>query len=76
MESKNTEIHEGIKIPSPIIGTAYLAPEPGGKKFADVGKKIKKGDYSPNKVLKHSHVGSLGNLSLEKIREKMKLFLT
>tara|TARA_B100001250_G_scaffold261224_1_gene225006 strand:- start:43 stop:468 length:426 start_codon:yes stop_codon:yes gene_type:complete len=44
MESKNTEIHEGIKIPSPIIGTAYLAPEPGGKKFADVGKKIKKGD--------------------------------
>ena len=40
----NTEIHEGIKIPSPIIGTAYLAPEPGGKKFADVGKKIKKGD--------------------------------
>ena len=31
-------------IKSPIIGTAYLAPEPGGKKFTDVGKKIKKGD--------------------------------
>ena len=34
----------GKKISSPIIGTAYLAPEPGGKKFAEVGKKIKKGD--------------------------------
>ena len=34
----------GNKITSPIIGTAYLAPEPGGKKFAEVGKKIKKGD--------------------------------
>jgi len=33
----------GIKIVSPIIGTAYLAPEPGGKKFAEVGQKIKKG---------------------------------
>ena len=32
------------KITSPIIGTAYLAPEPGGKKFIEVGKKIKKGD--------------------------------
>ena len=34
----------GTEIPSPIIGTAYLAPEPGGKKFTDLGKKIKKGD--------------------------------
>ena len=34
----------GNKITSPIIGTAYLAPEPGGKKFIEVGKKIKKGD--------------------------------
>ena len=34
----------GKMIKSPIIGTAYLAPEPGGKKFTDVGKKIKKGD--------------------------------
>ena len=31
-------------ISSPIIGTAYLAPEPGGKKFIEVGQKIKKGD--------------------------------
>ena len=33
----------GVKIISPIIGTAYLAPEPGGKKFVEVGQKIKKG---------------------------------
>ena len=26
------------------MGTVYLAPEPGGKKFIEVGKKIKKGD--------------------------------
>ena len=32
------------KITSPIIGTAYLAPEPGGKKFVEKGRKIKKGD--------------------------------
>ena len=32
------------EVTSPIIGTAYLAPEPGGKKFVDLGKKIKKGD--------------------------------
>ena len=34
----------GNQVKSPIIGTAYLAPEPGGKKFTEVGKKIKKGD--------------------------------
>ena len=34
----------GTEIPSPIIGTAYLAPEPGGKKFVEVGKKVNKGD--------------------------------
>ena len=34
----------GTEVLSPIIGTAYLAPEPGGKKFVEVGKKINKGD--------------------------------
>jgi acetyl-CoA carboxylase biotin carboxyl carrier protein len=33
-----------IVIKSPIVGTAYLAPEPGAKKFIEIGKKIKKGD--------------------------------
>ena len=42
-ENTSSEI-SGTKITSPIIGTAYLAPEPGGKKFAEKGKKIKKGD--------------------------------
>ena len=37
-------IKSGIEITSPIIGTAYHAPEPGAKKFVEVGKKIKKGD--------------------------------
>ena len=38
------EIVSGNKVTSPIIGTAYLAPEPGGKKFIEIGKKIKKGE--------------------------------
>ena len=43
--SSNSEnISSGIEITSPIIGTAYHAPEPGAKKFVEVGKKIKKGD--------------------------------
>ena len=37
------EDEEGIRIKSPIIGTVYLSPEPGGKKFVEVGDKIKKG---------------------------------
>jgi len=40
----NQSIKKGIEVTSPIIGTAYHAPEPGGKKFIEVGKKIKKGD--------------------------------
>ena len=35
---------DGVRIKSPIIGTVYLAPEPGAKKFVEIGKKIKKGD--------------------------------
>ena len=37
-------IKSGTQITSPIIGTAYHAPEPGAKKFVEIGKKIKKGD--------------------------------
>ena len=43
-EIKEGKIVSGTEIKSPIIGTAYLAPEPGGKKFVEIGKKIKKGD--------------------------------
>jgi len=40
---KSSDENEGIRVKSPIIGTAYLAPEPGAKKFIEVGDKIKKG---------------------------------
>ena len=49
LENTETLLEEDISsnsivIKSPIVGTAYLAPEPGAKKFVEVGKKIKKGD--------------------------------
>ena len=46
IKSENTKLNNisGTEVPSPIIGTAYLAPEPGGRKFVEVGKKINKGD--------------------------------
>jgi len=49
IDSQNESIVDEIEISgtiikSPIVGTAYLAPEPGGKKFVEIGKKIKKGD--------------------------------
>tara|TARA_Y100001936_G_scaffold12359_1_gene10751 strand:+ start:139 stop:498 length:360 start_codon:yes stop_codon:yes gene_type:complete len=50
IEARDTNVEEEIDlsdkiiVKSPIVGTAYLAPEPGGKKFVEIGKKIKKGD--------------------------------
>ena len=50
IETKDSVVEEEIDlsdkiiVKSPIVGTAYLAAEPGGKKFAEIGKKIKKGD--------------------------------
>ena len=49
IDSKEESLVEDIEISgtvikSPIVGTAYLSPEPGGKKFVEIGKKIKKGD--------------------------------
>ena len=41
---KKINATSGTEVISPIIGTAYHAPEPGAKKFVEVGKKIKKGD--------------------------------
>ena len=43
-ENQEKKIEKGTKVTSPIIGTAYMAAEPGGKKFIEVGKKIKKGN--------------------------------
>ena len=42
--TQTQNVKSGTEITSPIIGTAYHAPEPGAKKFVDIGKKIKKGD--------------------------------
>ena len=44
ISENNQSNKNGIEVTSPIIGTAYHAPEPGAKKFVEVGKKIKKGD--------------------------------
>ena len=41
---KEEELLDHNVMTSPIVGTAYLAPEPGAKKFVEIGKKIKKGD--------------------------------
>ena len=43
-DNQNQNSKSGIEVKSPIIGTAYHAPEPGAKKFVEVGKKIKKGE--------------------------------
>ena len=42
--TQTQNIKSGTEITSPIIGTAYHAPEPGAKKFVEIGKKNKKGD--------------------------------
>ena len=42
--NNSNKVLSSKEITSPIIGTAYHAPEPGAKKFVEVGKKIKKGD--------------------------------
>ena len=42
--TQTQNIKSGTEVTSPIIGTAYHAPEPGAKKFVEIGKKIKKGD--------------------------------
>ena len=54
ISENNQVIKNGVEITSPIIGTAYHAPEPGAKKFIEVGKKIKKGDT--NMILSLIHI--------------------
>ena len=63
------DIISGIEIKSPIIGTAYHAPEPGAKKFVEVGKKIKKGDtvMIVEAMKTMNHVPSTANGIVKKI---------
>jgi len=44
VDEEEIDLSDKIIVKSPIVGTAYLAAEPGGKKFVEVGKKVKKGD--------------------------------
>ena len=59
----------GINITSPIVGTAYLAPEPGAKKFVEVGQKIKKGQtiMIVEAMKTMNHVPSTENGTVSKI---------
>ena len=68
----SSEIENYKSVKSPIIGTAYLAPEPGAKPFIEVGKKIKKGDtvmiVEAMKTMNHvpsSHDGIVKKISVE-----------
>ena len=65
----SNDIISGIEIKSPIIGTAYHAPEPGAKKFVEVGKKIKKGDtvMIVEAMKTMNHVPSTSNGVVKKI---------
>ena len=60
---------DGIRVKSPIIGTAYLAPEPGAKKFVEVGDKIKKGQtiMIVEAMKTMNHVPSTSNGEVKKI---------
>ena len=66
--SDNNE-QKGTRIKSPIIGTAYLAPEPGAKKFVEVGDKIKKGQtvMIVEAMKTMNHVPSSANGTVKKI---------
>ena len=60
---------DGINVTCPIVGTAYLAPEPGGKKFIDVGQKVKKGQtiMIVEAMKTMNHVPSTENGTVSKI---------
>ena len=62
----------GTNITSPIVGTAYLAPEPGGKKFVEVGQKIKKGQtiMIVEAMKTMNHIPSTENGTVSKILVK------
>tara|TARA_B100001057_G_scaffold269672_1_gene269829 strand:- start:600 stop:1025 length:426 start_codon:yes stop_codon:yes gene_type:complete len=66
---KSTDDGEGIRVKSPIIGTAYLAPEPGAKKFVEIGDKIKKGQtvMIVEAMKTMNHVPSTSNGEVKKI---------
>ena len=68
----STTENNGIYINSPIVGTAYLAPEPGAKKFIEIGQKIKKGQtiMIVEAMKTMNHVPSTQNGTINKILVK------
>ena len=66
---KSSDEIDGVRIKSPIIGTAYLAPEPGAKKFVEVGDKIRKGQtvMIVEAMKTMNHVPSTANGEVKKI---------
>ena len=68
-EIKEKENISGTEIKSPIIGTAYLAPEPGAKKFVSVGDKVKKGQtiMIVEAMKTMNHVPSTSNGEVKKV---------
>jgi acetyl-CoA carboxylase biotin carboxyl carrier protein len=72
-DKKKSEVKDDdINVTSPIVGTAYLAPEPGAKKFVEIGQKIKKGQtimiIEAMKTM--NHVPSTQNGTVSKILVK------
>ena len=66
---QSTIENNGTHVTSPIVGTAYLAPEPGTKKFVEVGQKIKKGQtiMIVEAMKTMNHVPSTENGTVSKI---------
>ena len=53
------------------LNTEVIAGKPFRDAYRELGHTIEKGDFLPNRTINHSHLGSIGNLGLEKIRQKM-----
>ena len=53
------------------LNTEVIAGKPFRDAYRELGQTIEKGDFLPNRTINHSHLGSIGNLGLEKIRQKM-----
>ena len=70
VNKKNTIVESnGTNVTCPIVGTAYLAPEPGAKKFVEVGQKVKKGEtiMIVEAMKTMNHVPSTENGTVSKI---------
>ena len=53
------------------LNTEVIAGKPFRDAYRELGQAIEKGDFLPNRTVNHTHLGSIGNLGLEKIRQKM-----